>query len=203
MSKFSIGRILSILYPYSFNRQLKRMKSYIYSLWLQGYFKSNVRLHFQYPAFIVGAANISIGDNTYFHPYLELCAWDHYRGQSNTAKICIGSGCSFGRYNNITCMNKIVIGNNFLAGRYVTISDNNHGNTNLEDMMKPPYHRTLVSKGGITIGNNVWVGDKATILGGVTIGDGAIIAANSVVTKDVPAYSVVAGIPARVIKIVK
>ena len=60
--------------------------------------------------------------------------------------------------------------------------------------------RPVVSKGSVIIGNNVWIGDKATILPNVTIGDGAVIAANSVVTKDVPAYSVVAGNPAKVIK---
>ena len=50
------------------------------------------------------------------------------------------------------------------------------------------------------IGDNVWIGDKATVLPGVTIGDGAVIAANAVVTKDVPAFTVVAGNPARIIK---
>ena len=55
----------------------------------------------------------------------------------------------------------------------------------------------------LKIGNNVWIGDKATILPDVTIGDGAVIAANSVVTKDVPAYNVVAGNPAKVVKVSK
>ena len=50
------------------------------------------------------------------------------------------------------------------------------------------------------IGDNVWIGDKATILPGVTIGEGAIIAANAVVTKNVPAFSVAAGNPAKIIK---
>lgn len=58
----------------------------------------------------------------------------------------------------------------------------------------------VTSKGPVIIGSNVWFGDKATILPNVTIGDGAVIAANSVVTKDVPAYSVVAGNPAKIIK---
>lgn len=57
-----------------------------------------------------------------------------------------------------------------------------------------------MSKGPVIIGQNVWVGDKATILPGVTIGDGAVIGANSVVTKDVPPYSIVGGNPAKVLK---
>ena len=52
----------------------------------------------------------------------------------------------------------------------------------------------------VIIGNNVWIGDKATILPGVKIGDGCIIAANTVVTKDVPPYSVVAGNPGVILK---
>ena len=52
----------------------------------------------------------------------------------------------------------------------------------------------------VTIGNNVWIGDKATILPNISIGNGAIIAANSVVTKNVPEYCVVAGNPAKIIK---
>lgn len=51
-----------------------------------------------------------------------------------------------------------------------------------------------------TIGNDVWIGDSAVIIEGVTIGDGAIVAAGSVVTKDVPAYAIVAGAPARILK---
>lgn len=52
----------------------------------------------------------------------------------------------------------------------------------------------------ITVGDHVWIGARSVILQGVTIGEGAVIAAGSVVTKDIPAYTVVAGVPARVIK---
>lgn len=52
----------------------------------------------------------------------------------------------------------------------------------------------------VTIGNDVWIGDRVTILPGVTIEDGCIIGAGAVVTRDIPAYSIAAGIPARVIK---
>lgn len=57
-----------------------------------------------------------------------------------------------------------------------------------------------VAKGDVVLGNDVWVGAKAMILSGVTIGDGAIVAAKAVVVKNVPAYSIVAGNPAKVVK---
>lgn len=52
----------------------------------------------------------------------------------------------------------------------------------------------------VVINNDVWIGMKSTIMGGVTVGNGAIIAAHSVVTKDVPPYAVVGGVPAKIIK---
>ena len=56
------------------------------------------------------------------------------------------------------------------------------------------------SKGNVSIGHDVWIGTEALILSGVSIGHGAVIAARSVVTKDVPPYAIVAGVPARVIR---
>lgn len=82
----------------------------------------------------------------------------------------------------------------------MTITDNSHGETDYSSLNLPPGKRPITSKGPVVIGNNVWIGDKATILPGVTIGDGSVIAANAVVTKDVPAFSVVAGNPAHVIR---
>lgn len=81
------------------------------------------------------------------------------------------------------------------------ISDNSHGDP--KDMALrniAPNARPIYSKGAIVIGDNVWIGEKAAILAGVTIGEGAIIGANAVVTKNIPPYSIAAGIPARIIK---
>ena len=128
------------------------------------------------------------------HSYLT--AWDSICEPS----LIIGDNANIGAFNHITCANKIQIGNNMLTGKYVTITDNSHGTTNYNDLLLAPRKRKIYSKGPVIIGNNVWIGDKATILPNVTIGDGAVIAANSVVTKDVPSYSVVAGNPAKIIK---
>jgi acetyltransferase-like isoleucine patch superfamily enzyme len=82
----------------------------------------------------------------------------------------------------------------------VTITDNIHGETDYATLQTPPFQRMVTSRGPVIIGDNVWVGDKATILPNVTIGNGAVIAANTVVTKDVPAYSIAVGNPARIIQ---
>lgn len=141
---------------------------------------------------------ISIGDFTSFGDDIYLTAWKEIT--DITPCLNIGSHCNFGAMNHITCANSITIGDNLLTGKWVTISDNNHGNTELLMLKQRPLDRPIMSNGPIIIGKNVWIGDKATILSNVSIGDGAIIAANAVVTKDVPAYSVVAGNPARVTK---
>lgn len=108
----------------------------------------------------------------------------------------IGNGVDIGDYVHITSTNYIKIGAGSLLGRFVTITDNAHGHSDRLSMDRMPLEREVVSKGPVVIGQNVWIGDKATILPGVTIGDGAIIGANSVVSKDVPAYSVAYGAPA-------
>lgn len=198
-----INLFLQCIYPYKLHLFISRTKNAFYSFWLQGLFRSAKEVRFSSPTFVKGAKYISIGANTFFHPYLELFAWDRFHDDDFTPSITIGEKCSFGRYNHITCISSIKIGNNFLSGRNVTISDNNHGNTDYDSLSIPPYYRSLFSKGPVVIGNNVWVGDKVTILGGVTIGDNSVIAANSVVTKDVPPYSIVGGNPAKVLKQVK
>lgn len=58
----------------------------------------------------------------------------------------------------------------------------------------------LISKGGVSIGHDVWIGCNSVILGGVNVGNGAVVAAGSIVIKDVPAYAIVAGNPAKIIK---
>lgn len=151
-----------------------------------------------------GEKYISINDGTSIGQGGILTAWDNYANQSYCPEIVIGTHSYIGEYSHITSINKIVIGNNVLTGRYVYISDNSHGSTDsLEQLDIPPIQRPLVSKGPVVIEDNVWIGDRVCILSGVRIGRGAIIAANSVVTKDVPSYAVVGGVPANIIKIIK
>lgn len=195
-----IVNIFSLIYNIRTATYLNRLYNYVYSLWLSREISGHPTAHFQPPVELRGGKHISIGENTYFGPNLELCAWDRYGTDTFAPKINIGANCSFGKFNHISCINKIKIGDNFLSGRSVSIVDNNHGKSDYESMLIAPLKRQLISKKDIYIGNNVWVGDKVTILSGVHIGDGAIIASNAVVTSNVPSYCVVAGIPAKIIK---
>jgi len=112
-------------------------------------------------------------------------------------KFEIGNRNYFNRNVRIVSMDKISIGHDCLIADSVHIYDHNH---RFDDLSQP------ISKQGYTtapikIGDNVWIGTKATILKGVTIGDGAIIGAHAVVTRDVPANAIVVGNPGKVIKL--
>lgn len=100
--------------------------------------------------------------------------------------VFINSGCCFQDQGGIE------IGDNVLIGQQVVIATLNHD-------LNPIKRKNMVPS-PVKIGNDVWIGAKAVILPGVTIGNGAVIAAGAVVTKDVPENSVVAGVPAKIIK---
>lgn len=141
--------------------------------------------------------NVSIGKNS---SIMRNCVVETVVTDGRKPSLIIGNGVSIGEYSHITCANEITIGDNLLTGRFVLITDNSHGDSSAADSNLPPLKRAIHSKGRVEIGKNVWIGDKVTILPGVTIGDGAVIAANSVVTKDVPPKSIAGGIPAKIIK---
>jgi acetyltransferase-like isoleucine patch superfamily enzyme len=112
--------------------------------------------------------------------------------------ITLESGTNIGSYCRVATQSGIRIGESTLIGAYTYIGPGNH----IIDPKDPTplIARGMESLGGVDIGANVWIGARATILDGVTIGDGAVIGAHSLVREDVPANTIVAGTPARVIR---
>ncbi len=104
--------------------------------------------------------------------------------------VYINHSCDFGGNGGIK------IGNYVLVGPYVFITSETHEH---EDLKIPIYHQSTKKK-KVVIEDDVWIGTKAVILPGLTIGKGAIIGAGAVVTKNVPPYAIVGGVPAKVIK---
>lgn len=102
--------------------------------------------------------------------------------------VFINAGCHFQDHGGVT------LGDGCLVGHNVVFATLNH------DFR--PELRAAMYPAPIVVGRNVWIGSNATILQGVTIGDGAIVAAGAVVTKDVPANTVVGGVPAKFIRFI-
>lgn len=160
--------------------------------------------------------NIVCGKNLYLKAYSSINALS-YKG------VIIGNNFTLGKYSIIECTgvlrdvgNSLVIGDNVGMNHYcfigvrgdirigndvifgprVSIFSENH---NFADPSKL-INEQGVTKGKTIIGNDVWIGANVSIMSNVNIGDGCVIAAGAIVTKDIPPYSIAAGVPAKVIK---
>lgn len=110
--------------------------------------------------------------------------------------IRIGSHVGFAQNAFIAVRGPIEIGDNCIFGPNVAIHSENHVFADPDT----PIRLQGATREGVKIGHDCWVGEGAIILDGVDIGDGCVIAAGAVVTKDVPAFSIVGGVPAKVLK---
>lgn len=111
--------------------------------------------------------------------------------------LVVGSNTGLGTHGFYGCAGGVQIGNDVLIGNYCSFHSENHNFESTECLIRVQG----VNRKGIKIGNNCWIGAKATILDGVEIGDGCIIAACALVTKGTyPPDSIIAGIPAKIIK---
>ncbi len=130
-------------------------------------------------------------DNFYKHIYLMPgCKFENVRDMQLGNYIFINHNTVF------STPHGMKIGNYVMIGPYSLFASVKHG---FEDYQKPMIFQP-VSEAPITIENDVWIGAKVTVIGGVTIGNGAIVAAGAVVTKDVKPYSIVGGVPAKLIR---
>ncbi len=137
---------------------------------------------------VSGTADIKLGQRCRLGMDVELRTIE-------TGRIQIGEDTRLNRGCTLTSYAQILIGDFTIIGEFVSIRDANHGLARGEPMRYQPH---TVEE--INIGRDVWIGRGSCILPGVTIGEGAVIGANSVVTKDVPDFGIAAGVPARVIK---
>lgn len=118
-------------------------------------------------------------------------------GGEYPSKIKIGNRVSIGAYNRFASKYEINIEDEVLFAAYVHITDHSHEFRNIS---KPVRDQGTFEKGRVSIGEGSWIGLRANILSGVSIGKHCVIAAGAVVTKSVPDYCVVAGCPAKVVK---
>lgn len=191
-SAFIIGQIID-----SFSRLKK--ENYLSSLKKQ--LKAcGKNIHVECPIYLKGEKYISLRNDIILDRNTRIEAWDYFEGKNYKPEIIIGNHVYLNPDCHIGAINKIHIEDNVLIGAGVLITDHSHGRVQDKELSIPPRKRKLYSKGPVIIKSGVWIGEHAAILPGVTIGENAIIGANSVVTKDVPARAVVVGNPAKVIK---
>jgi acetyltransferase-like isoleucine patch superfamily enzyme len=154
----------------------------------------------EFPIFILGLDRFIIGDNITIGKDCKLRAYKGYESQKFNPEIIIGNNFYMGTHSNILIIDRLIIGDNVTLASRVTIIDHDHGRLDESDIYVPVMKRNLSSKGPIYISDNVWIGEGAVVLGGITIGNNSVIAANAVVTKNVPPNTIVAGVPAKAIR---
>jgi acetyltransferase-like isoleucine patch superfamily enzyme len=149
------------------------------------------------PTTIFNEQYIHVGANTLIGPDISLSA-GMIPGQQciTNPVVTIGDRCLIGRGSGIVGHFSIEIGNDVWTGHNVYITDQNHG---YEDVTRPISQQSQPER-AVKIGDGSWLGYGSVVLPGVTIGEHCVIGANSVVTHDVPSFSVAVGVPARVIK---
>ncbi len=153
---------------------------------------------------VLNSANeqfISIGNNVDIGSFCRITVSTEFAGRKvrskNKIRIKIGNNVDVGHNAFISANNSIEIGDHVIMAPYVFITDHDHG---YSDVKKNLHQQRLSESEHVKIEDNVFLGVKSSILKNVTIGRHSVIGANAVVTKNIPAYSIVAGNPARVIK---
>lgn len=143
---------------------------------------------------IIKNPNIIVGDYTYYDDFEDTANFEKnvkYLFDFNDDQLIIGKFCMIA-----SDVKFIMNGANHMTDTISSYPFSIFGN-GWEDAMNG---KKFPNKGNVVVGNDVWIGYNATIMTGVTIGDGAIIATNSTVTKDVEPYTIVGGNPAKIIK---
>lgn len=144
----------------------------------------------------VGLDCVSLGRHSRISRNTRILALKSYGAQAFNPQITIGDNVSVGFGCTMSCVNRLTIGHDVTIGDNVYIADSHHG---YSDPQLGVLDQPLLV-GAIFIGQGAWIGYGAFVAGDVAIGEHAVIGANSVVTRSVAAYTVVAGVPAKPIK---
>ena len=131
------------------------------------------------------------------HVTLARVLFLHRWGGGNPSVITVGNRVHIGAMDRIASMNEVIIEDDVLFAAFVHITDHSHEFRNVD---VPISTQGAYSKGSVRIKRGAWLAFGCHVLSGVTVGENSVVAANSVVTKDVPPYTVVAGNPAKVVK---
>lgn len=146
---------------------------------------------------VVKAPNITIGDYTYYDDAAAPTEFEKNNVLFNYPEF--GDHLTIGKFCMLASGTKFIMGPaNHRLSSVTAYPFNVMGGAWTENT--PPHMSQLPHKGDTVLGNDVWIGRESVIMPGIKIGDGAIVAAYSVVTKDIPAYTVWGGNPARFIK---
>jgi acetyltransferase-like isoleucine patch superfamily enzyme len=142
----------------------------------------------------LGTGELRIGNNSGIGAFSRIIISTSFNQIGS--HIHIGNNVGIGEYAYLGGGGGLEIGDDCIVGQYFSCHPENHN----YDSTKLPIRLQGVSRKGIKIGKNCWIGSKVTILDGVTIGDNCVIAAGAVITKSMPANSVIGGVPAKVLK---
>ena len=149
------------------------------------------------PYSISGRNHVKIGKRSFIRSGLHIQAIMEYAGIAYKPLIEIGDDVYIGSNAYFTAINGISIGDGSVLSEHVYITDEFHG---MDPHAGPIMKQPLTSKGPVIIGRGCFLGFRASIMPGVTLGDHCIVGANSTVTHSFPAYSMIGGSPARLLK---
>ena len=142
----------------------------------------------------LGKKGVSFGDNVSIGAYSRIVVSTSLNHLGEYIKI--GNNVGISEFAYLGGGGGLEIGDNCIVGQYLSCHPENHNHQNLDI----PIRLQGVERKGIKIGDNCWIGSKVTVLDGVTIGSGCIIAAASVVTKSFPENSIIGGVPAKLLR---